>query len=205
MMSTAYSARALLAAALAFAFAVAARADHGDPSSRPNPVQPAYAPEAPSAVGTLKQDALELSLSMLPSSPQVGELARFSLVVHDPEQKREFQGDVKVVVTDEAGNELAAGPARAEDGECTFLHLVSGAGKHRVGFEFNADIPAWAPARALRPPASQPPLATGSDGKGKVWIEFGIEAPPAPLPLPLLIGGGVALLIVAMLFLRRRK
>ncbi len=182
-------------------------ADHGDPSTRPNPIPPAYIPDVPLAVNTLKQDNLVLTLTVSPPTPKSGELVRLALNIHDPEQARDFQGDVKVVVTDGSGTEIASGSALTDEGEASYLLLLGSGGSVRVRFEFDADIPAWTPTRVKRPGPSTPPLAVGADGKGKVWLEFAAEESSGalPIPMPWAIGGGVVLLLAAIVFLRKRS
>ncbi len=182
-------------------------ADHGDPSTRPEPDPKPFVPEAPRAVQRVQQDQLVLTLTMTPPTPAVGELVRFGLNILDPEQERDFQGSVKVTVLDEAGNTLAAGPALTDDGEASFLYLPGAGGRQTVRFEFDADIPAWTQARIQRPGPSTPPLEAKLDKPGSVSVTFAVEGGGAemPIPLPYIVGGGVLLLLAAIVFLRKKS
>lgn len=205
-MNRAFMPTSWLALSLFLSLALPVQADNGDPSTRSDPVPPPYASPANGAVSQpLKQDKLEMVLTLIPAQPRSGDLVRASLRIHDPEQDRDFQGAVKVSVLDDGGKEISTCQALNDAGEACTLQILPHGGAYKIRFEFDAEIPAWGPSRGKFPAATNPPLSASSPAKGAVECEVTLGGADAQLPMPLLIGGGVLLALAALVFLRRRE
>lgn len=192
-------------AVAALATAVPGTADHGDPSTRPDPAPAAYTPVGNGATAALKQDSLQITVAMTPAQPKLGDLVQIGLRVHDPDRNADFSGAIKVTVLDGDDHELVSGSALSEGGQGSFLYLLTAGGTYRFRFDFDAEIPAWTPSAAKPAAATGAPLAATLPTKGRVQCEIQVEGAQAEIPLPYLIGGGVALLLAAFVFLRKRS